>query len=479
MRRADHGAPAAPHHAASDGASSAAGRLDRRSFLRVVGGAAAVLPLTALTACDGSGRTPGVVRIAFQQFGSGTRIRDWIAEAAEQHTAEHPDQTVELVPIVASENDYFTKNELLMASPRTSPDDVYEDTFILLSDVEAGYLQPIDEFVADWEHWPRIARASREAVKGDDGRTYAVPTHTDTRALWFNKEVLSAAGLAEDWAPRTWDELLDAARTIKQEVPEVAPLFIFSGKAQGEKASMQGFEMLFYGTGDTLHDSETGRWIIGSRGFVDALNFVQTVFEEELTLSLADNLDPNIGETIYTELLPEQKLGILLDGSWVSANWGEGGTRPWPEWSEKLGLAKMPTQRGQGDGSVTLAGGWCLAIPRHATDPKAAFSFIETLCQHDRMVDFTVDNGYITVRSDIAEDPRYAEHSPTAAFFTDLLDSAVYRPALAPYPEISSAIQGAMEQVMTGSATPEQAAAGYDAAVIEIVGPENVQEASA
>ena len=112
---------------------------DRRTFLRFTAGAAAVIPLSALAGCtSGGSRDPGTIRIAFQQFGSGTIKQEWISAAAQEFSQDHPELTVELVPIVASENDYFTKNELLMSSPRTSPDLVYEDSFILLSDLGAG-----------------------------------------------------------------------------------------------------------------------------------------------------------------------------------------------------------------------------------------------------------------------------------------------------------------------------------------------------
>lgn len=49
------------------------GQLERRSFLRFTAGAAAVLPLSALAGCAAGGsRDPSTIRIAFQQFGSGT-----------------------------------------------------------------------------------------------------------------------------------------------------------------------------------------------------------------------------------------------------------------------------------------------------------------------------------------------------------------------------------------------------------------------
>lgn len=451
----------------------------RRTFLRWSAGAATVLPLSALAGCSGSTRDAGTLRIAYQQFGSNTIKEEWIHGAAERFSADNPELQVDLVPIVAAENDYFTKNELLMSSPRTSPDLVYEDSFILLSDVGAGYLQPMTDLVEGWDHWKDIADASKLAVTGEDGEVYGVPITTDTRAIWFHREVLGTAGLPKDWQPTSWDEILEAARAIKEADPEVTPFFMFAGTPQGEKASMQGFEMLLYGTGDGtgLYDDDTKKWILGAPGFVDALGFLKTIVDEELTLPLGQLLDPNISEQIYTSLLPDGKLGMLVDGSWISQNWTEGAGRPWPEWPDEVGLADMPTQDGGGTGTVTLAGGWGLSIPEHVTDRETAFSFLEELVSTDTLVQYAIADNHITVRSDVAENEEYLSYSPAVEYFTKLLETAYYRPALPAYPEVSSAIQEAMEAVLTGT-SPEAAAAAYDATVTDIVGPENVQEAN-
>jgi multiple sugar transport system substrate-binding protein len=434
--------------------------LSRRTVLRFTAGAAVVLPLAA---CSGTGN-PNTVRIAYQQFGSGTQLSGWLNDSAKQYTEKFPDRSVELVPIVAAENDYFTKNELLMSSPRTSADLVYEDSFILLSDVGAGYLQPIDEYIETWEHWDDVATPSQEAFTGEDGHIYGIPQSTDTRAIYFHKDVFADAGLADDWVPKDWDEILDAARAIKESSSEAAPFFIFSGKAQGEKASMQGFEMLLYGTESRLYDEDTQKWVLGGQGFLDSLTFLQTVFDEELTLSTAQHLDPNIGESIYSTMIPEGKLGMIIDGSWNTRNWDPGAAGEWPEWEEKIGLATMP-----------LAGGWGLTMPQYCRNRDAAWDFMEIATSTENSIAWAVSDNHITVRADVAEDEEYQSYSPTVPFFTELLETASYRPALPAYPEVSAAIQEAMEAVMTGS-DPEQAASAYDAAVTDIVGEENVQE---
>jgi multiple sugar transport system substrate-binding protein len=449
-------------------------RPDRRTFLRVTAGVAAVLPLAACSGSSGS----GTVRIAYQQFGSGTELANWLNASAKTFTAQNPDLTVELVPIVAAENDYFTKNELLMSSPRTSADVVYEDSFIMLSDVGAGYLQPIDDEVAGWEHWGDVAKASRDAFTAEDGHVYGAPQTTDTRALYYHKDVFEQAGLPATWEPRSWDDILEAARTIKDSDSEAAPMFIFSGKAQGEKASMQGFEMLLYGTESRLYDEDAKKWVLGGQGFIDALGLLKTMFDEELTLPVSQHLDPNIGESIYSTMLPAGELGIILDGSWNTRNWAEGAPGEWPEWTEKIGLAKMPTKDGQDPGTLTLAGGWGLTIPQYCRDKKAAWAFIEAATSTENSLAFAIGDNHITVRKDVAAKKDYQEYAPSVEFFTDLLATAYYRPALPAYPEVSAAIQEAMEAVMTAGASPEKAAAAYDAEVTDIVGAENVQKES-
>ncbi len=61
-------------------------------------------------------------------------------------------------------------------------------------------------------------------------------------------------------------------------MPGVVPMNLYSGIPMDEASSMQGFEMLLYGTKDPLYDYKTNKWVASSQGFLDALNFVQTVY---------------------------------------------------------------------------------------------------------------------------------------------------------------------------------------------------------
>ncbi|MFF7068970.1 extracellular solute-binding protein [Streptomyces pseudovenezuelae] len=431
---------------------------------------ALALTASALTACGGgSGSDPDTVRISFKQSTDNSIhvMDDYLADIKKQFEKANPGKKVELVPIKAPDSEYYTKLQQMLRSAKTAPDLVYEDTFLINSDITSGYLKPLDAYLAKWPDWNRFIDTAKAAAKAEDGKTYGVPDGTDTRGLWFDKGIFAKAGLPADWQPKTWDEVLDAARTIKRRVPDVTPLNVYTGKPAGEAATMQGFEMLLYGTGDRLYDDSAKKWIAGSQGFEDALSFVETVYREKLGPDVSTALDPNIQTIVRGDLLPKGKLGIDLDGSWLPQDWLPGSGHEWPEWSSELGLAYMPTQHGQAPGKVSMSGGWTWAVPAKAGNPDLAFEFVKTMQTKANAQKWYVANSGIAVREDVAEDPAYAKAQPGIKFFTDLVASTHYRPAYPAYPRVSTAIQEAMEGVTTGDMSVEEAVKGYDASLKE------------
>ncbi|AZP20504.1 extracellular solute-binding protein [Streptomyces aquilus] len=425
-----------------------------------------------LTACSGSsGSDPDTLKVSFKQSTDNSiKVMDeFLAGIKTQFEKENPGKKVEFIPVKAPDSEYYTKVQQMLRSPKTAPDLVYEDTFLINSDITSGYLKPLDDYLAKWPDWAQFIDTAKTAAKAEDGKTYGVPDGTDTRGLWFDKGIFAKAGLPTDWQPKTWDEVLDAARTIKRKVPDVTPLNVYTGKPAGEAATMQGFEMLLYGTNDgttdPLYDTTSKKWIAGSQGFKDALDFVETVYQEKLGPDVSTALDPNIQTIVRGDLLPKGKLAIDLDGSWLPQDWLPGSGHEWPEWSRKLGLAYMPTQHGQAPGKVSMSGGWTWAIPAKAANPDLAFKFIETMQTKANAQKWYIANSGIAVRKDVASDPAYASAQPGIKFFTDLVASTHYRPAYPAYPKVSTAIQEAMEGVTTGDMSTDEAASSYDDAL--------------
>lgn len=427
----------------------------------------------ALSGCGAGSSTDAgdenTLTIAYQKTSSFHQLDDLMQELKPAFEAAHEGVTVDLQPIEAEQDQYFTKLALMNGSASTAPDVIYEDTFQVMSDAAAGYLAPMDEYLAEWDDWSQFPEAAQRAGQGLDGKTYGVSLGTDTRGIYFNKDIFAKAGLPADWQPTTWDEILDAARAVKAADPDVIPLNIYSGKAGGEMTTMQGFEMLLYGTEDTLYDDDSQKWITGAAGFESALDFYDTVYTEELGPSLDLALDAQIGSRVNSDLLPGGELAIAIDGSWLPGGWISG-DNAWPEWESVMGLAKMPTENGQGDKFTSMSGGWLLSLGANAQNPDLAMEFITMALNQENALKYDQVQSQIAVRDDVASDPAYLDYNPSFEFFADLVQYTHFRPATPDYSQISSNIQVAVESVVTGQSSPADAASVYDEALVGIVG---------
>lgn len=447
--------------------------------IRLTAAVAAVAGMSLVAGCSAGGSSGGgnsgggsnkTIRVAYQKFGQFTQMDTLMQTVKKEYEASHKGTTVTLVPIQAQEADYYTKLALMNKSASTAPDVMYEDTFQLKSDVTANYLAPLDSYVNKWSDWSQFYDNAKQAGLGDDGKTYGVSLGTDTRAIWYNKDLFKKAGIAVPWQPKTWADILTAAKTIKQKLPGVVPFNMYSGTAQGEGASMQGLEMLLYGTKDSLYDASTKKWVVGSQGFTDSLQFVKDIYQGGLGPTPQQGLDKNIGTTIATEWMPQGKIAMDLNGSWQSGTWIPSGAAPWPQWNNVMGQAKMPTQEGQAPGSTSMSGGWTLAMGKNSANKDAAWDFMALALNKQNSMSYAIAASQIAVRKDVATDPTYTKSNPTFEFFSSLVANTHFRPATADYPKISNQIQVAMESVMTGQQTPAQAASVYDQAVKGIVG---------
>lgn len=207
---------------------------------------------------DSSSGDKKKITITWRDDGTDIKVNpNYVAmQEAYENWDKKDEVELDFQPITASEGDYFTKIALQLGDSSTCPDLVCEDTFQLPNDVAAGYLTDLSDYVSDWDTWNDGTFYDKmKEVVTTDGKVYGIPYCTDTRGLWYNREILTTAGViaeGEDWQPKTWDDILDACAKIKDKCPDVVPFWCNSGVATGEATSMQTYEMLLYGTGERL-----------------------------------------------------------------------------------------------------------------------------------------------------------------------------------------------------------------------------------
>ncbi|HWR12266.1 MAG TPA: extracellular solute-binding protein [Rectinemataceae bacterium] len=414
-----------------------------------------------------------VLKFAYKQTNSDP-LEKWLKDKTviEQFEAANPGVKIQLSPIPSSEGDYATVLALQLSSVKTAPDIFMEDTYMTATDAASGYLACLDDYLAQWPDWSNYLDGTKAAVKGADGKYYGIPISTDSRGIWYSYGVLKNAGIKTPWQPKNWAEILDAARKIKKYDSGVAPLYLVVGAVNGEAVSMQTFEMLLYGTGDQMF--ENGKWLVKSEGLLDTFKFIDTVCtKEKLSVGLDISLSKDGQAIAYTRMFPQNKIGMSFNVCTVMGLWIPTGPAPIKDLEQTVGFAAMPTQNGGDPATVTMCGGWSWAISEYSKNKDMAFRFLAFCGNKENATFRSLYDGRMSPRKDSISIKQYASR-PFSAEMTANMKNSFVRPKSEAYAMVSSQIQALVEEMVSGSFTPEQAAEQYRVRVTNIVGKENV-----
>lgn len=336
---------------------------------------------------------------------------------------------------------------------------------------QANYIKPLDTVVgssaASWDGWDNIPKAV-QANASFDGKRYGIPTGTDGRVLFYNKDLFQKAGLPTDWQPKSWDDILAAARKLKT-VQGVTPVQFDAGTAMGEATTAQGFLPLLVGTGANLYDN--GKWQGASPQVKDVLNFYKTLVSEGLE-------DPKLQQAAkgrdesFAEFSKGQ-IGILAEGDyfWRSVINPSGGIDPMADRDKTVGYAMIPAEspgKGiNGQDFVSISGGSGYFLNANTKYPQQAWDLLTFMTSPDALKALLNGTPRITARTDVNKD--VLANDPMLSFISNkVLPITTYRPGLAVYPQVSQAIQQATADVVSGKSV-DDAAKGYQTALEKVV----------
>jgi len=401
--------------------------------------------------------------------------RNIIPEFSAMMKAKGKDVSVSLKEF-GGEDDQFAQQLALDFSTKSGSDVSGFDGFLIPGFVDGGLLKPLNQVagaeVDSWEGWKHIGDGSR-ALMSYAGQTYGLAVGTDVRMILTRKDLLAKAGIkADGWQPKSWDDLLEAARALKKADPSSFPLQLDGGTSMGEATTMQGYYMALLGTGESVRD-DSGKWIVSSPGILDTLNLYKTIYvDEALGDQRAQLLADGRNRTFAN--FRDGKTALLIESDWFYSSVTAPGTEFGVTDRDKVvGWAKMPAKKPgagfRGQDFVTISGGTGFVINPNTKYPAESWALLAFMNGKDQLAQYQKLEEAVRIRDDVPiQDSKFLRKAAA-----ELLPLTTARPNDPNYAKVSTEIQRMTEAVISGELSPADAMAHYKAAVTAIVGADN------
>ncbi|MDT0264869.1 extracellular solute-binding protein [Streptomyces sp. DSM 44915] len=385
----------------------------------------AALAVTA-TACGGDdgGGDEGGSTVTFWDTSNETEAAVFEA-VAKEFEDQHPDVTVEYVNVGFDDAQNRFKNA---AGANEGPDVMRTEVAWVADFASLGYLYPLDDTAAleNQEDFLPEAWASTQY----EGQTYAVPQVTDTLALFYNRSLLAEAGIE---VPETLDQIRQDAGALEE--IGTTPLYV-----RGDDPYW--FLPFLYGEGGDLVDADAQQVTIDSEAGVAAFEQMNDLVESGVAIS-----DTTDGWENMMSAFAAGDVAMMVNGPWAIAD-------AQAALGEDLGVAPVPGGAAQ-QGSPL--GGWNYGVYSGTPDADASFEFVKYMSSAETQARITEELSLLPTRESVYAEPA-VEANEMVQFFKPAVDVAHERPWIPQAQSLFEPLQHSIEAMLTGSASPEEAA---------------------
>lgn len=371
-------------------------------------------------------------------------------EIADKFEAENPGIRIETTFVL-----YDGLRDLLVTSISSDPpafDVVLVDDIWFSEFADAGWILDVSERITP-EMREGIFEAAWE-ITTVDGVVYGMPWLLDQKYFFYNTRILAEAGF--DAPPTTWEEVAEMSRVMKEQGLVEYPM-IWSW-AQIE-AVVPDFVTLLYGNGGQFFNEDNEPVFNDEKG-VQTLQWMVDMIEEGLvnpsSIAAAEEDVRNVfsqGQAAFaTNWLYMYDLAQDPNESQVAG---------------EVGIALMPafeSAKAEGIESSTNDGSMGFAVTSGSEHPDEAWAFIEYLTSEPIQIEYSAHQ--LPIWQTAFDEPALIEANPvTVPAFAQQFPWSHVRPKVPYYAEASRILQLAIQEALTGAASPQDA---LDDAVEEI-----------
>ncbi|HDN79495.1 MAG TPA: extracellular solute-binding protein, partial [Chloroflexi bacterium] len=305
------------------------------------------------------------------------------------------------------------------AAPSVLPDVVIIDTSEIAQAAQAELLQPLNEFIGE-DFWESLFPFAAEAGVWR-GENVAIQFCADFEHLVYNTNKVVTP-------PLTWQQLLGGKE-----------VYLFPAR----------------GVNGLANDTLIIQYLAAGGRFVDENEL--PVLDEQPLAEVLEFYRQGIEKGVISQLISEVGSTDECWQIYLAARVAMSNVRASRFLADRKILhntsyAPLPTKKGQ---VSTLARGWAIAIVTQEHNRReASADFIKWLLAPDNNAQWAWAAGYLPVHREAFKE----EQDPYIPFLRWQLESAQPVPNLLEFPAIAKAMQEALDNVLSGKATPEEAA---------------------
>ena len=406
----------------------------KKRFVFALGMIASLLVMV-LAGCGGSSGSSGPVTIKYW-YTEGSQEATVITQLIQKFEQENSNIKVDaqLVDFGSAHDKFATA-----AQNGSAPDVLRADVGWNTEFAANKYLYDITKYVSASDKSDYLAAPMAYATY--QGKLYGLPQVTDFLVLYYNKQMLTSASIAD--APKTWDDF-DAANKKLTTVGK------YGWAWEGSSYFSQPFIFSF---GGGLYDTSTTppTPTINNAGSVKGFNFLKQ------ELAYAPKVDFQNGYTNAVKAFQTGQAAMLMNGPWEYTNILTGTAFKDPT---NLGVAAVPMDPATGDVARSPAGGQNYVMYAGTKHPDEAYKFMSFLSSTPSQVAIANANKTLPTRQSAYNDSAMASNTAVKSF-SALLPTQKARPVIPQGGQIYAPVTGFdpnLQKFLTGQEDAQTAA---------------------
>lgn len=369
----------------------------------------------------------GEVRVTVAEY--STKTAPYFADVEKEFEAANPgiDVQIEIVPW-----DVLLQKLTTDIAAGTNADLSIIGTRWLIDFVQQGIAEPLDGYITPEFKDRFIDTFLSPSVM--EGKTYGLPIAASARAMYYNKDILSKAGVANP--PATWAELQDAARKIKESGGDV-----FGFGLQGKEIETDVYyyyAMWSMGSEILNEDGSSG---LGTPGALEAAKLYKSLIDEGLTEPGVTSLNREDVQNLFKQ----GKVGMMITAPFLSNQIKEEAP------NLNYGVAAIPAGPTGARGTYGVTDS--IIMFQNSKNKEEAWKLLDYLFTTEQRAKFTQGEGFLPVNKEEAKMDYYVNNADLAAF-TALLPDARFAPVIPGWEEIAQITSDAMQKIYLGK--PEE-----------------------